>query len=466
MPTVRNLNNTKIKIRRDTKDAWLSTNPIIADGELVVEKPEILGGPPKIKIGDGLTNYDDLPSLMSNISDVTVNGKLLFGDVVLYSGKLTDGHVLVANGSYGEYTDSGFTLEKSVPANAVFTDTVTRIKADASSGTLVSGDITLQGSGATSVSQNGTTFTISSTNTTYSAVTTSKDGLMISSDKSKLDGIEAGAQVNVQSDWEDEVITSKSYIKNKPAALPASDVYDWAKAATKPSYTKSEVGLGNVDNTADSSKNVLSATKLTTGRSITLSGDATGSVVFDGSANVSIVATVVDNSHNHTIANITSLQDELDDKAILNHKHVKADITDFPTLATVATSGSYTDLINIPSTFTPAAHNQASSTINALTGYAKPSATSALATTDTLNSALGKLEKALDGKQPTGAYLTGNQTITLSGGATGSGTTSIAVTITDNSHKHTIANITSLQDTLNSKVKKYLLCCLMYPVNS
>jgi len=39
-------------------------------------------------------------------------------------------------------------------------------------------------------------------------------------------------------------------------SAPASDVYAWAKAATKPSYTKSEVGLGNVDNTADSSKTV------------------------------------------------------------------------------------------------------------------------------------------------------------------------------------------------------------------
>lgn len=31
-------------------------------------------------------------------------------------------------------------------------------------------------------------------------------------------------------------------------ARPASDVYAWAKSATKPSYTKAEVGLGNVDN--------------------------------------------------------------------------------------------------------------------------------------------------------------------------------------------------------------------------
>lgn len=34
----------------------------------------------------------------------------------------------------------------------------------------------------------------------------------------------------------------------------ASDVYTWAKAATKPSYTKNEIGLGNVDNTSDTTK--------------------------------------------------------------------------------------------------------------------------------------------------------------------------------------------------------------------
>ncbi len=39
-------------------------------------------------------------------------------------------------------------------------------------------------------------------------------------------------------------------------ARPANDVYAWAKASTKPTYTKSEVGLGNVDNTADADKSV------------------------------------------------------------------------------------------------------------------------------------------------------------------------------------------------------------------
>ena len=42
------------------------------------------------------------------------------------------------------------------------------------------------------------------------------------------------------------------------------------------------------------------ADKLKTARTISLTGDVTGSTTFDGSGNVSITATVADNSHNHT----------------------------------------------------------------------------------------------------------------------------------------------------------------------
>lgn len=53
---------------------------------------------------------------------------------------------------------------------------------------------------------------------------------------------------------------TKSQITDFPTSMPASDVPAWAKASSKPSYTKSEVGLGNVDNTADSAKSVKYAT--------------------------------------------------------------------------------------------------------------------------------------------------------------------------------------------------------------
>lgn len=53
------------------------------------------------------------------------------------------------------------------------------------------------------------------------------------------------------------------------------------------------LGLNNVDNTADAAKVVLSASKLTTGRTISITGDATWtSGTFDGSANVTAALTL------------------------------------------------------------------------------------------------------------------------------------------------------------------------------
>lgn len=75
---------------------------------------------------------------------------------------------------------------------------------------------------------------------------------------------------------------TKSQITDFPTSMPASDVSAWAKAATKPSYTKAEVGLGNVDNTADKDKSVkyaASAGSASTG----LNGVST--CIFDLSSN-------------------------------------------------------------------------------------------------------------------------------------------------------------------------------------
>lgn len=52
----------------------------------------------------------------------------------------------------------------------------------------------------------------------------------------------------------------------------------------------------------------------------------------------------------------------------------------------------------------------------------------------------------------TSTYLTGNQAITLSGDVSGSGTTSIAVTVADDSHNHIISNVDGLQTALDAKL--------------
>lgn len=46
-----------------------------------------------------------------------------------------------------------------------------------------------------------------------------------------------------------------------PSSLPASDVSAWAKESTKPTYTASEIGLDQVDNTSDVNKPISTATQ-------------------------------------------------------------------------------------------------------------------------------------------------------------------------------------------------------------
>jgi hypothetical protein len=72
---------------------------------------------------------------------------------------------------------------------------------------------------------------------------------------------------------------------------------------------------GNTSGSSGSTTgNAATATALATARTISLGGDASGSASFDGTGNITITATVADDSHNHTIANVDSLQTTLDAK--------------------------------------------------------------------------------------------------------------------------------------------------------
>lgn len=144
--------------------------------------------------------------------------------------------------------------------------------------------ITLRGS-------DGSTFNVTDSNTVYGNATASAAGLMSAADKAKLDGVSAGSNhVTVDAELsttstnpvqnkviksaldgksntghthddryytESEINTklnakansshthTKAQITDFPTSMPASDVYAWAKAASKPSYTIGEVS-GNL----------------------------------------------------------------------------------------------------------------------------------------------------------------------------------------------------------------------------
>lgn len=95
----------------------------------------------------------------------------------------------------------------------------------------------------------------------------------------------------------------KADITDFPTSMPASDVKAWAKADTKPTYTKSEVGLGNVDNTADKDKSVKYAT----------SAGAASSVDWSGVKNKP--GTYPPSAHNHNIESLTNFDARVYDAA-------------------------------------------------------------------------------------------------------------------------------------------------------
>ena len=152
-------------------------------------------------------------------------------------------------------------------------------------------NLTKSGSTITLRGSDGSTFNVTDSNTVYGNATASAAGLMYAADKAKLDGVAAGSNhVTVDAELsttstnpvQNKVIKSaldgksntghthddryytkmevntkldgksntghkhvKADITDFPTSMPASDVYSWAKAASKPSYTIGEVS-GNL----------------------------------------------------------------------------------------------------------------------------------------------------------------------------------------------------------------------------
>lgn len=102
----------------------------------------------------------------------------------------TSGQVAVFDGTTGKIKSTGFTINASVPAGAKFTDTVYTHPTSSGNKHIPSGGSSGQ---ILRWSADGTAVWGNDNNTTYGVVTTSANGLMSSSDKSKLDGIAAGA---------------------------------------------------------------------------------------------------------------------------------------------------------------------------------------------------------------------------------------------------------------------------------
>lgn len=106
----------------------------------------------------------------------------------------------------------------------------------------------------------------------------------------------------------------KADITDFPTSMPASDVPAWAKASTKPTYTKAEVGLGNVDNTADKDKSVKYATSAG-------SAGTASSVDWSGVKNPPTTYAPSAHTHDDRYYTESEINSKLDGKSNTGHTH-------------------------------------------------------------------------------------------------------------------------------------------------
>jgi hypothetical protein len=177
--------------------------------------------------------------------------------------------------------------------------------------------------------------------------------------------------------------------------------------------------------TAALSGNASTATSLATGRTISLTGDVTGtSGSFDGSGNVSITATVADDSHNHTTANIDNFTESVQD------------------IAGGMWSGNSESGVSVT-------YQDGDGTLDIDVNDPTITLTGAVTGSATMTN-LGNVSIA--------TTATADPTLTLSGDASGSatftnlGNATLTVTVADDSHNHVISNVDGLQTALDGKL--------------
>jgi hypothetical protein len=254
------------------------------------------------------------------------------------------------------------------------------------------------------------------------------DGRDLATDGTKLDGIEANATADqTQSDinalaitevgtistgtWQGTAIAS-AYLDSDTAHLSGAQTFTGVKTFASPVINTGISGTAILDEDNMASN---SATQLATQQSIKAYVDAE-------------VAGVVDSA--------PAALDTLNELAA-----ALGDDANFSTTTSTA-------LGNRLRVDTAAQGLTGTQQANAITNLGITATKAELNYVDGVTSAI---QTQLDGKQATGSYLTGNQTITLSGDVSGSGTTSIAVTVADDSHNHVISNVDGLQTALDGK---------------
>ena len=303
----------------------IGDNISVTNGTISIDEQNIidaLGYDPKTDnnttytFAGGTNKFTVTPSDGSGAKTVNVTPSI--DKNVIYSGTLVDEEVAIYDGTTGTIKSSGFTIESSVPANAKFTDT------------------------------------------TYNPATQGANGLMSSTDKKKLDGIEEGANkyihpehdeasldlYKIKVDAEGHVESTTKVTKGDITSLgiPEADTHYESKnvvgSSTATSNTTTALSNGNVYLNSVENGAVTSSHKISGTGNTTVKTDTSGNIVIDSPTTIAW-------------GSVTGKPGTFAPSA---HNHTKSEITDLETKS-LSVNGStydvYTDAIALPTIFAP-----------------------------------------------------------------------------------------------------------------
>ena len=176
--------NTRVKNKRDTEANWTSKNPVLLNGEIAIV--DTTSGETRFKVGDGTKRYSQLPfqdaATLANYVKTTrkINNKALSSDISLTAsdvGALPSTTTALKNPNALTFTGA---VTGSYDGSAAKSVAIPSVDSDLSST-------------STNAIQNKVVNTALSGKASTAVATTSANGLMSASDKTKLNGIDTGA---------------------------------------------------------------------------------------------------------------------------------------------------------------------------------------------------------------------------------------------------------------------------------
>lgn len=186
-------------------------------------------------------------------------------------------------------------------------------------------------------------------NVNVPTASTTGSGFMSSYQYTKLDGIQEGAEVNVQSDWDMSDSADDSFIKNKPVLANVATSGSYNDLSDKPTIPPEQV---NSDWNATGGKaQILNKPTIPAAQQQTDWNATSGITSIKNKPALATVAT----SGSYNDLKDKPASPEIPDQvnADWNATSGVAQILNKPNLATVATSGSYNDLTNKPTIPSP-----------------------------------------------------------------------------------------------------------------